>query len=1548
MPNVARNFVAGKMNKVVDQRLVPNGEYIDAMNVRMGSTENSEIGVIENTKGNEALTSLMFNGVGLSADAVCIGALENGQKETVYWLVHDPNYPSSPTGKIDMIVSFNVATGVLSYHIISTQEIGTANTTLNFNPNYLVTGINLIDNLLFFTDDYNPPRFINIAKSYPNPIAGVDQFTAESILVIKKPPYAAPSIFPYTTNGQENFMETRFLCFAYRYRYENNEYSATSQWSEPAFYPQAFDFSINSFLNEGMVNLANAVQITYNSGGPLVKGIDLLFKEADKNIIKVIEKLDKAELGIPDNTDRTYQFTNNKIFTILSESELLRLYDNVPLLAKAQTIMGNRLMYGNYVEGYDLIDRYGSPVKFEYFTDLISNFIGLDNIATVTSAGSYTIDGPQTIPDATVEIDLTNVAGELNEGSGITLDVTLNHNSFSGAAPIPTEITVDVKVTFTFTLPTSYASVYELATSVAFQDAIGTVLNIQTVYPNNSCSGITFTDQVNCALPMNLDAYTKYASGISAGGQPIAIITSPGSNVIGLKFPAMRYVDNVTTPVYNLYEYYKITYSEASFQKVAHAKSLHSNRDYEIGIVYMDEYKRATTALVSPNNTVHVPCGDANKQNTIQVTIPVTQVAPEWATSYKFVIKPSETYYETIYNNIFFQDPETNNAYFLLEGENAKKVEQGDRLIVKADTDGPTQTCVYATVLEKAAQQSGFLKIPSSLDPTVDIPVPAGVYMKINPSNFAAVQDELSIIAPGTIQVNEDTRDEYVLAEYQMNRYDTATNQWVDYTVPAGSKIKLYIKFQRLGVGAGNGACEKRIYTLEKNLVSSSDYNNMQDWWNGDNIDLVITDGVAEVGGSGCPINNYYLDTLASSPTDIPSNLCTNYYRFYRYPTVSGDPNSNKLVLLLRGTQRCPGVLAGERRRSSVIANIEVFRTEKTLIFETEPTEALPDVFYENELCFAIDTLTGEHQGNVQNQDFATLQPAIIDTGFFNCFAFGNGAESYKIRDSIVGKSFSLGNRVTSVAAQNYAEVDRFADISYSGVYNLETNVNKLNEFNLGLLDYKNLEISFGPILKMDARETDVLVLQEDKISYVLAGKNLLSDSTGGGVVSSVPEVLGTQIARVEKYGISFNPESYVHWGYDRYFTDAKRGVVLQLKGDSYNTDQLQVVSEFGMRTWFRDLFNASFNTQKLGGYDPYLNEYVLSSNDKQIPTPPQCVECGFTQTFTFSADIGGTFDYCVAVGPLVGEVVVNYNVVGVADDFVIDAEYDNIVVSSGTTQSSGTLSVNKNLITDEVVNISINATGALILEVTVDCPLVEELILVQVVVTSPNDAGDTIHVEYRYSDGGYVSPLQSTFVSFASGITNPLVSLYNGVIGAVGSGSFPVAGSTVRIQTNKIFPDNYDFDYPNDKFKYLRSNTLYPNTTVGIQNLLNDSILATPVTTGAVVNYADFVMPSTGDYLYLIWDLRHSVPLELCYSTISTLDACCNCSPCEGCVTYSISIPRGGESAQVRYYDCLTSEPIEITVLPETTINVCTAGAPPDAMSGSPVIEFVQCGCPT
>ena len=1571
MANFTRNFTAGRMNKTYDERVVPNGEYIDAMNIRMGSTENSEIGVIENTKGNTVLTDLLYvvTGDRLSIDALCIGAFADTANDTIYWFVHDSNFITGATGKLDLIVSFNILNNTLIYHITSIDDGNGVDTTLNFNPTYLIPSVNKVEDLLFFTDNYNAPRFIDVTKNYLQPDAGNIDYGGnpallrEAILVIKRPPVQSPTVQLITQGNENNYLEERFICFAYRYKYINGEYSATSQWSEIAFLPNNFAFSVNSYLNEGMTNEFNAAIVTCETGGPLVVGIDLLFKQANNNIIKVIKKLDKALLGIGDNTTYPFTFNSSKIFTVLYDGEILRLFDNVPRFAKAQTIMGNRLMYSNYIEGYDLIDYLGSPTRLEYSTQLISQVYGIEDIPVTLWDGipylmyNPPIGPPVPITNCAVDVDLTGF--DLVAGASITLEITfggvvINPATGDSTPFSPNPSQPPTSLTFSFTLAIDYPSVYAMVTSSEFQNAIGTASTILPVYSpipgaDTSCDGPSFTDAFNCSIENTIlntttsVTYVKYESGIFGPGQPLDLITVPSSNIFSIQLVAMGYVDDPLAITDEVYAYFSMTEVEAYYEKAGAPRSLHSNRDYEIAMVYMDEFNRSTTALVSPFNTQHVACMNSVNKNSIRVTIPTSQRAPAWATRFKFVCKADAEGYESIFTTLFFQKFGTDETYFLLQGENMRKVEVGDRYIVKTDTSGPLLNCIYATVLEKEAQQSGFITTTSGVTP------PPGVYMMMKPVGYEANLPADAVINPGSITTNENNGGDYPLQEYPMNTL--VGSSYVDYTVPAGSTIIMTFNFTRRGTGDGNKKCERRIYDLSVTLVSTANYDNMYDWWIGDNVQSVLNSGTQEVGDGECAINNVFISGFG---TPAGSN-CNNRFQFNR------NSGNNRLWLNITGAERCTGTTGGDKRRSSITTKITVFRANSLMIFETFPKDTLPDVFFENSLSFPINT-KGNHLSNGAagdvSQDISSNINGEFDTGFFNCFSFGNGAESYKVRDSLIGRTFNLGERVTTVAAQDYKEARRFADITYSGVYNQETNVNKLNEFNAGLLNFKNLETSFGDVQIIDGRETDVLTLQEDKISYVLAGKNLLSDAGAGSALTSVPEVLGIQIARVEKYGISFNPESYVQWGYDRFFTDVKRGAVIQIKGDSMQQDQLAVISEANMRTWFRDEFIDSFTTQKLGGYDPYMNEYVLSTNDRELPSIIECLACGISQTISGSAPEGDKIqlaDYCVELGSIVGDVTVTWTVLTIDSGatFTIDVVYDGNTYPSGVISSSGSITFVKNLITVTTANVVINVSnGDVVLSVSVSCPDPEILNVVEVVVTSDSNSGETIHTQYRYNDGPYVGPLQTSAVLFQTG-TNPVVSRYNINTGAAGTGAIPTEASTLILGTNKIVPDTYDFNPLGNSFKYLRTSTFYANNPVDINALLSASSLATPITGGPTLYQTSFTVPPTvnGDYLYLIWDLRNSSISNLCFTDnpAEFQSLCCDCVPCEEpCISYTFINNSGEETADVYLPDglCGIGEEITVTLDPRESVTLCIVNAPYYITAGDVSVEFVECDC--
>ena len=109
----------------------------------------------------------------------------------------------------------------------------------------------------------------------------------------------------------------------------------------------------------------------------------------------------------------------------------------------------------------------------------------------------------------------------------------------------------------------------------------------------------------------------------------------------------------------------------------------------------------------------------------------------------------------------------------------------------------------------------------------------------------------------------------------------------------------------------------------------------------------------------------------------------------------------------------------------------------------------------------------------------------------------------------------------------------------------------------------------------------------------VLFGKDALFNADGTTNLSGVEQVLGQHIAYKGEYGISRNPESFAFDGFNIYFTDSKRGCVIRLGNDG-----LTEISYYGLRQWFRDNFKGAIDTRKVGGIDPYYDQYVFPSHD--------------------------------------------------------------------------------------------------------------------------------------------------------------------------------------------------------------------------------------------------------------------------------------------------------------------------------------------------------------
>ena len=587
-----KTFVNGKMDKDVDERLLPDGVYRDAKNVRVSISNGSDVGSLENVLSNEQKSFFA-----LGTNPVVIGSTSVEYTNCVYWFVVS-DYAS-------YVLEYNITTDLQRKILEDSRPEG--ENVLNFKSYNRINDVDsVIDTdgkrvFLYWTDNVNPPRKIEIerAASY-----GLNGFYEEDIQVIVKPPLQRPYIYLSKSNStDENFIKDKFLQFSYRYKYVDNEYSAIAPFSNVAFTPYGFQYNYGLNTNESMVNRFNIVNITINAGSRLVKEIEVLYKESGKQELYVVDSYNKEKFQWADNLEYVVPFQNKKISKILPEAQIKRIFDAVPLKAKTQTFIGNRLIYGGYTENWDLKDDLGALIT-----------------------------------------------------------------------------------------PTFSASVV--------------------------------TDET----------------------------------------PSTPY------------------------------QSLKSGRDYEVGIVYLDEYGRTTTVLTSPENSVFIPNENALYQSTLQVEI--LNKAPYWASYFRFFVKESKGDYDVVVPTRFYQD----GAYVWIEllGSDVNKVKQGTRLVVKADTGGPVKGYVETEVLELEQQPVNFLEA----DPTVpDLLQKKGTYYKIRPKGFVFSTSDVTIY---DWIANDNTRDKY-------EDVVTSTMKYIANSVPYLSQETTLLGAQCNSSGAFTGSEDIRF-----------------------------------------------------------------------------------------------------------------------------------------------------------------------------------------------------------------------------------------------------------------------------------------------------------------------------------------------------------------------------------------------------------------------------------------------------------------------------------------------------------------------------------------------------------------------------------------------------------------------------------------------------------------------------------------------------------------------------------------------------------------
>jgi len=212
----------------------------------------------------------------------------------------------------------------------------------------------------------------------------------------------------------------------------------------------------------------------------------------------------------------------------------------------------------------------------------------------------------------------------------------------------------------------------------------------------------------------------------------------------------------------------------------------------------------------------------------------------------------------------------------------------------------------------------------------------------------------------------------------------------------------------------------------------------------------------------------------------------------------------------------------------------------------------------------------------------------------------GGTAGNWSIEESRIRGGYN--NTSTDYGAKAYLVEDkpnssrRVSTLIYSGIFNSRTGINNTNVFSVGEEITKSLDPANGSIQKLYAEDTNLNIFQELKVSKALIDKDAIYSAEGQGTsVTQLNLVIGQIIPYLGEYGIATNPESFAVYGYNKYFSDANKNVILRLSRSG-----LDEISSAGMKDYFRDELNrikvASAPGRILGGWDIYTSQYFVST----------------------------------------------------------------------------------------------------------------------------------------------------------------------------------------------------------------------------------------------------------------------------------------------------------------------------------------------------------------
>jgi len=1195
MAKLKHTFVRGRMNKDIDERMVPNGEYRDALNIQVATSEGSNVGAIENILGNtkkniKAGTTEWDLGFGLT-NPVCIGGTRDAQNDKIYWFI--------TSDSVDAILEYDKATNIVAPILVDKQGV------LNFSANYLITGINILDGLLYWTDDLNEPKVINIATfkagsdqgantdlSVHTQVYGRDFIEKDTTVITEVPvntlsavPYASlvggagTGITPITTNAAPG------TAFA---------------GAEPG------DIVTISWSSSGSF-------ITWPAGSRAVFNGEI---EQEDGSIDKYQVVGEFASGISSATSGsvTIESATENIPSQSIEWEMLLIEDD--------PIFKNDFPRFSY--RYKFTDgRYSTYAPFTLAAFVSGEFKYLsrdgNNKGMESAIRKIAISNFPSLPDNVIELELlykgavsnniyvvetfesTNVPTTFDITSGLLGPVIESNQILRLFDNVPrkakSQEVISNRIVYgnylqNYTVNEGSFSIQADSVQLPHTNVGYGIPSVKT--DREYQIGVSFLDEFGRESPV----FTSKGGGVSVNKSDAEKvnrleITLPTASIPSWAAYYKYYIKDPSPEYYNiaLDRYYEapdggvwLSFPSAERNKLQEGKyiTLKKEHDSSTPIKENNKYKILNISNEAPETIARLKSIKAKA-----TTLTILEAAKGFVIGDNVIsfLGPKKDENETFFEGF---SGETYLAFQNSAGSGQTdyyKVKDGGPTKGIQTVDGEDWAVYEVTLQEGLKTNETWL---TNLDPSQTNPSSTNApnnefkialfkneklgyaefqgrfFAKINPNatftdgvSAALSVPEKQYLLDRTISIDETAanaaNDQFFVYWDTILTYQATLDPGF-FPMPNSNEFKLGSADWLWNDNAQEGNTKYRnLSKLAVNSVFKFKYADGTESANFYTIVNVNTGGMTlrTVGGVNIieRVSEYFMD------------------RDFDDTQYGGNPTRAQVT----------GI---RLYREKVIGDQDLLSSQNPAIFETEPDELADlDIYWE------VSDLI----------DISSRPPSPYYLNWYNCYSFGNGVESDRIRDDFNAPMIGKGVRVNAELKEPYKEERRKAGLIYSGIYNNLAGINETNQFIAGLKITKDLDPVYGGIQKLFARDTNLLAFAEDKVYAVLADKDALFNADGNANLLSTNRVLGNASTFAGEFGISKNPESFASYGFRVYFTDKARGAVLRLSNDG-----ITEISEKGMTDFFVDAFAAN-TTPVIGSFDESTSAYNIKLNNESV-----------------------------------------------------------------------------------------------------------------------------------------------------------------------------------------------------------------------------------------------------------------------------------------------------------------------------------------------------------